>query len=65
MTKKLIELEIAFLLDRAGFGNPGTGLMELIDIEARIADMRERVRRPRTHMSEPALIFVPGEAVKS
>jgi hypothetical protein len=52
---------LAFLLARAGLVLTPEQKAELKSVYAGLAAMAERVRSPRAHMAEPALIYAFAE----
>jgi hypothetical protein len=48
---------LEFLLARAGLQLTADQKAEMLAVYAGITEMAERVRKPRGHMAEPALIY--------
>ncbi|MDB5368873.1 MAG: hypothetical protein JWP20_431 [Roseomonas sp.] len=65
MVTGITEQEIDFLARRAGFDLTPELKAEFRGVYASVLAMAERMRTARTHMAEPASIFVPCEELGS
>ena len=62
MPPELSDEALAFLLARAGIPASADQTAELKAAYGAVAEMAARVRRPRTHMAEPAHHYAFAEA---